>query len=415
MALSPTSDLDSAERALTSKLRRVKENSAGTFAVHIHLSMLRESNRQPYYITVASRVFEDFISGNDAQLYGLYNGDLVLVCRMVSVDDLDIFIEKARVLFPDDPLTMHSPGSFEDQFATWHDLSQTDELQAFSIKAQTFESDGNEYREANAGGAESAGEIDLGTPLAPDNLSAINQLMKKTQIADLIKNQPIYRVVPGQLGEVVFRENFIAMGELKARVAPGINLFSSPWLFQYLTETLDKRMLAVIGKRNMAGLKDHVSLNLNISTIMSREFQLFNKLVGEHANKFIIEFQMIDIFSDMNSYQYACDLLRESGYRILVDGLNPLIINFFDPAMLYSNYLKINWGPEFTGDEKNDAINDVRTVVKHAGKDNVILARVDSQAAIQWGASLGVTRYQGYFIDKLVDTILAQKSAKGRA
>jgi len=132
----------------------------------------------------------------------------------------------------------------------------------------------------------------------------------------------------------------------------------------------------------------------------------------EHASKFIIEMQVIDIFSDMNAYRLARDMLRERGYRILIDGLNPLAINFFDPAYMQADYLKIAWGPEFVGDEQDEKVAEMRRIVSHAGKDGVVLARVDSQDAIRWGAQLGISRYQGYFIDKLVQAMKAQSQPK---
>ena len=331
----------------------------------------------------------------------------------MPIDDVDPVIEKVRGLFPEDPLTEAPLGSYDDRFSTWYDLSQPDDLKAMTAACNDLAAAAEVQREEDRkAAARQRAEADQGKPLAPDNLAAINQKMKTTQIADLIRNQAAYRVIPGKKGEIVFREFFIAMAELKKRVAPNVNFFSSPWLFQYLTETLDRRMLAVIGKRNPATSPDAISLNLNIATVMSREFQAFHESIEEHASKFIIEFQVIDIFADMNTYKIARDHLRERGYKVLVDGLNPLAINFFDPAHMQSDYLKIAWGPEFVGDEQDEKVAEMRQIVAHAGKDGVILSRVDSQDAIRWGAALGITRFQGYFIDKLVATMKSQVEAK---
>lgn len=232
--------------------------------------------------------------------------------------------------------------------------------------------------------------------------------MRSTQIADIIRNQSVYHVIPGQKGAIVFREYFIAMGELKKRVAPNVNLFGSPWLFQYLTETLDKRMLAVMSRRNLAESNSAISLNLNINTVMSRDFQQFHESIADHTSQVVIEIQVIDIFADLSAYHYAHDFLRDRGYRVLVDGLSPISINFFDPSILQADFLKISWGPEFVGEEQDDKLDDMRRIISRAGKNGVILSRVDSQDAVKWGASLGISRFQGYFIDKLVSAMSAQ-------
>lgn len=403
----------SEEELLLTHLDRVRENASGCFAVHLHLSKLRPGNRQPHFLDIASRSLRDFSSGNDTVLFRMYNRDLVMVCRNILIEDVDPVVEKIRALFPEDPLTQAPMGSYDDLFTTWHDLSQAEDFRDFSAiindQAAVAATEREKDKEEQATRAAAA---DLGIPLSPENLAAIDQKMKKTQIADLIQNQPVYRVVPGEKGEIVFREYFIAMGELKARVAPNVNFFASPWLFQYLTETLDRRMLSVISRRNIGEAVDNLSLNLNIATVVSREFQQFHEQVEEHSNRFVVEMQVIDIFSDTNAYKYARDFLHERGYRVLVDGLNPLAIHFFDPSLLQSDFLKISWGPEFVGDEKAEKIEEMRSIVRHAGKDGVILSRVDSQEAVQWGATLGISRFQGYFIDKLVTAMRAQKTAR---
>ncbi len=359
----------SEEEALLTHLERIRDNASGCFAVHVHLSGLRPGNKQPHFLDIASRSFQDFASGNDTVLFRMYNRDMVLLCRNIPIDDVDPIVEKIRALFPEDPLTQAPMGSYDDHFTTWHDLSQQEDFRAFSIvikdqaAAAVIEREKDEEAQATQTAA-----ADLGTPLSPGNLAAIDQQMKKTQIADLIRDQAVYRVIPGEKGEIVFREYFIDMAALKARVAPNINLFASPWLFQYLTETLDRRMLSVISRRDIAATVDNISLNLNISTVMSREFQQFHEQIEEHAARFIVEMQVIDIFSDTNAYKYSRDLLHERGYRVLVDGLSPLAIHFFDPSLLQSDFLKISWGPEFVGEEKAERIEQMRNIVRHAGK-----------------------------------------------
>ena len=53
----------------------------------------------------------------------------------------------------------------------------------------------------------------------------------------------------------------------------------------------------------------------------------------------------------------------------------------------------------------------MRRIVSRAGKHGVILSRVDSEDAVKWGATLGIARFQGYFIDKLVAAVSAKSGA----
>ena len=169
-------------------------------------------------------------------------------------------------------------------------------------------------------------------------------------------------------------------------------------------------MLAVIGRKNFAELKEPISLNLNIGTVLSRDFANFNRVVGDHASKMLIEFQVIDIFADMNTYGYARDMLRDRGYRVIVDGVNPLAMQFFDPSTLKPDFIKIAWDRAFE-DDADDAgrIKTFKEIVRQAGKDSIVLARVDSEKAVKFGLGLGVSRFQGYFIDKLVQAMMKSK------
>ncbi|MCK5777718.1 MAG: EAL domain-containing protein [Rhodospirillales bacterium] len=397
------------EAVLLEKLARIEENPSGYFAVHLHLSELRASNRQRHFINIAVRVFDNLINNADAILYLMMNQDLVLICREVLVEDIDPYINKVRAMFSEDPLTS-GDDEFEDKLSTWYDLSSKEDFAAFlsaatelSVKAQVMIEEMQRNRESEEGDKS-------GDPLSARNLAAINQKLQSTRIADLIRQQACIHIAPGKAGAMVFREHFIAMTELRERVSPGVNLFTSAWLFQYLTETLDKRVLSVIGRKNFDEMKEPISLNLNIGTVLSRDFSNFMRVVGDNAGKIVVELQIIDIFADMNTYGYARDMLQDRGYKVLVDGVNPMALQFFDPANLRPDYIKVAWGKEFEEESKDSTrLAMFRETVGHAGKDSIILYRVDSEKAVKWGLALGISRFQGYFIDKLVQAMTRSK------
>ncbi len=390
------------EALLLDKLSRIEENPSGYFAVHIHLSRLRATNRQPHFINIAVRAFDNLVNNADAIVHQMMNQDLMLVCREVMVDDIDPYIIKVRSMFSEDPLTM-TDDEFEDQFTTWYDLAAQDDYAAFLSVVSELQVKAEEKIEEIKRNSADLSNKDQGDPLTARNLAAINQQLQSTRVADLIRQQACIRISPGEAGGIVFHEHFVSMSELKDRVAPGVNLFSSAWLFQYLTETLDKRVLAVIGRKNFEALKDPISLNLNIGTVLSRDFANFNRVVGDFASKLVVEFQIMDIFADMNTYGYARDMLQDRGYRVVVDGVTPMTLQFFDPATLRPDFIKMAWGKEFEEDADDTRRTSVlNETVKHAGRDSIILARVDTEKAVKWGLSLGITRFQGYFIDKLV-------------
>jgi len=397
-------DLDNTEESiLLDRLNRIETNAGGYFCIHLHLSALRPNHKQGHFIEIAARTFDVLVDSNDATLFTLSNKDLVLVCRNVDVDDVDSTIEKARGLFSEDPLTILDENAFEDRFSTWYDLSNPEDFAAFFAVMTDLAVEAERHLEELSRQADK--EQQLGQPLAPSNLTEINRKLQGMRVADMIKRQACLQVSQGGGGELVFFELFLSMTDIRDRIAPDINLFASPWLFQYLTETLDRRLLAVLVDEDFEALADPLSINLNISTVLSRDFQNFHRAVDGHMNKVVVEFQIIDIFADMKSYAYARDSLQERGYRVVVDGLNPLSLQYFEPISLQSDFIKISWGSEFANDEEEGLVMELRDIVTKAGKESVILARVDSEKAVKWGLSLGISRFQGFFIDKLVQVI----------
>ena len=403
-ATASTDNLDTTEESLLlERLNRIELNASGYFAVHLHLSGLRQPHKQPHFIEIAARTFDIIVESNDATLFNLTNKDLVLICRNVDVDDVDGVIEKARGLFSEDPLTELDDNAFEDRFSTWYDLSNPEDFAAFFAVLTDLAVEAEQRLEEEARLLDQ--QQQLGEPLEPGNLSEINKKLQGMRVADMIKRQACLKVSQGGGGELVFFELFISMGDVKERIAPDVNLFASPWLFQYLTETLDRRLLAVLIDDDFEELTEPLSINLNVSTVLSRDFQNFHRAVDGNTSKIVVEFQIIDIFADMKSFTYARDSLQERGYRVAVDGLNPLSLQYFEPADLASDFIKISWGPEFTGDEEESRMIEMREVIAKAGHESMILGRVDSEKAVKWGLGLGISRFQGFFIDKLVQVI----------
>ena len=107
----------------------------------------------------------------------------------------------------------------------------------------------------------------------------------------------------------------------------------------------------------------------------------------------------------MSSFDFARDWLRDNGYRVLIDGLNPLSLQFFDPGMLGGDFVKISWNRESIRGENEERLDELREVVANADKTRVVLARVDSEEAVNWGLSLGIQRFQGHYVDKIVDAM----------
>jgi hypothetical protein len=81
------------------------------------------------------------------------------------------------------------------------------------------------------------------------------------------------------------------------------------------------------------------------------------------------------------------------------DGLHYLHLPLIDRKRLGADLVKVVWSPDLL-DALNEARRDeLKSAIKRAGVDRVILCRCDSLEAIRWGQSLGIRLFQGHYVD----------------
>ena len=114
----------------------------------------------------------------------------------------------------------------------------------------------------------------------------------------------------------------------------------------------------------------------------------------------------------MAAFSQARDTLQERGYKTVVDGLSPLSLQFFDPGLLKSDFIKINWDPQYEVEVDPVQMEEVKNVIDSNGKEGMILARVNTNKAIKWGMELGITKFQGFFIDALMEKVGGDKKVQ---
>ncbi|MEK9678337.1 MAG: hypothetical protein VW169_08110, partial [Rhodospirillaceae bacterium] len=241
-----------------------------------------------------------------------------------------------------------------------------------------------------------------GQALDPFSLAKAVDSLNGLRITDMINRQAAVIIGGEGMERILFQEYFISMGALQRQIAPGFNLASNTWLFQHLTEEIDKRLLTALSTRDFGSLPNTMSINMNISTVMSRDFHPFEEAVAEHTNKVVIEFQQIDVFSDINQYRAARNYLYDRGYGVLIDGMDPISLRLFNPGDLDANFFKVAWGEGFTESESIEDRAETADLVESIGAERFILARTDSEDAIKWALGVGIRRFQGYFVDNLV-------------
>ncbi|HXQ52610.1 MAG TPA: hypothetical protein VN802_16055 [Stellaceae bacterium] len=387
----------SVEQLLFDYADRLKRNAQGRRAVAIHLSRLRPDNRGTHQIRIAANTFESLVKQFEGQIFVLQQGDIVFICREDNVVSIDAAVTKVRYLFGDDPIASQADDN-TDGFATWFNLSDgTGAFQDF-IDELRREEDKRRKRVSSLVGPQSSER----QPMDPLGLHELISTIARADLSNILRRQSVCAFGPGEPPKPIFRELYVSIADLRDAVMPRRDIASDRWLFQYLTQTLDKRVLALLRKVDDSALSQSFSLNLNISTLLSPEFQAFdNSLKAGARGSIVIEVEKVDIFADLGAYIFARDFVRERGYRLCLDGMTRLTLPYVDRASLGLDLVKLIWSPDMADGSDGDRQHEFLAAIERIGKTRLILARCDTEQAVAFGHKAGIRAFQGRYIEKL--------------
>jgi EAL domain-containing protein (putative c-di-GMP-specific phosphodiesterase class I) len=253
----------------------------------------------------------------------------------------------------------------------------------------------------------------VGAPEAPavrslnaDDLGAICQRVEQADLAAVVRQQTALDIRPDAGAVPLFRETYVSMRNLRALVAPGIDMFASGWLFRYLTEILDRRMLEFVTGQALASDPVPISLNLNIASLETPNFKRFLDVHDAASSKPIIEIQLVDLLANGAVFAKIRPSLQAQGHRILIDGLTPLTLQVIDVSGVRADLVKIWWREDAPMLFPSRRVSGLREVIDRLGRERVILARAESEQALQWGVEHGIRRFQGRLVDRLLGALV---------
>ncbi|BDW89281.1 MULTISPECIES: EAL domain-containing protein [Thalassospira] len=391
------------EYLLLDYVQRLETRKYGHRAVHIHLSRLKPFHRRDYHIRVATNTFESYVKLYVGRIFVLTNNDLIFVWKDKSIADVEPAVDTLRYLFRDDPLSQDD--SEETGFCTWYNLNT--EFQEFLLLCQHLDERAKKLQKSlNMRSAiQREKDNNVLNPITAENLGELEETIHTADLSEHIRQQPVCVFAHGSSKELhpVFDEFFVSITDLRNALMPNIDLASNRWLFQHMTETLDKRMLNYLCKRTFKTHASSFSINLNLGTLTSKDFDKFDETVRRNwQGNVIIELNQVDLFSNLETYLSVRDDFHERGYRILIDNLTVEALSFVDRKRLKADFIKVAWREEMTDNVIRKKYSEMDSLVKNSGRERVILCRCDSPTAIKFGQSLGITLFQGRYIDNMI-------------
>ena len=371
-----------AEKYLLDSLSRIAKNPAGYSVLYVNVSKLKPKNRHPQFVKIFAKLFEDLVGATNGMMFILTSGDFAILGKKITQETVENAVKTLRQGLSSDPVLINSESG---EFA---------EVYEFPEQFVPFY---KRIEDVIAVGAEQLAEPQK-RPLSAAQVEGVIRHLDNLDIRDIVKHQSIIRIGGAKKFEVLFQEFFVAVKDLSAQFNKDIDLTGNRWLFLYLTQVLDKKTMSAFQTADLKVLPWQISLNLNLSSVRSREFVDLVKNFIRPEQKLIVEVQLMDIFNNLASYFEVRDLLHQGGHQILIDNTSPEMLHMLNMKRLEPDWVKIFWAPLMEFDQDNA---ELRQTIAGLGAQNVILAKCRDEKAVRWGLKYGINTFQGPYIDDL--------------
>lgn len=391
-----------AEAKLLEAAVALKDDPHGYYALWFQFSQLQESNSSEYQLKIAINILHDLFKEVDGGAFICKDKDLFLITKDCGKALIEKAIFQLRYLFSEDPLAYRAENQENEQFCVVFDLGF--HAQEFAQRCKRKMSGGAtaEITQSSASSPNSAAP--LYKSITPALLERVETELEKIDIRHAMRKQPICAVVKGKALQPVFHEMYVHIDHLKRLLPLDVNLTSDRVLFSHLTQALDKQMLAIIRHRPGFYFRDALSLNFNVATLLSRSFAELNALIAPATRaSIVIEIGIGDVFADILGFFTAKRFLKSQGYRLCLDGVNSYSLPLVNREQLGFDLVKLQWNAETEGQLNVNEYRQLGAIVEKYGKNRVILTRCDSKYAVDYGQGLGLSLFQGRYLDKMLN------------
>lgn len=370
-------------------LRQVETDPAGRRLVHFHVSALEANAKDVVKVKSAVEYLRQAIAtAAFGDVIVVPNRDIICWVRGMRLGQLMAVARKIEDYFCDSKEFGAKNFYGEMYFYTIIDAStELGRFRAFAVSMLDFGGKGC------AQGGPGPKEL-----ISVDNFSKIVDLVQHSDLTAHIFNQPIYNITLPK-PSIEFIEFYTSVKSFEEALCPSYSIAGDPWLFNRLTEEFDRAVLRHMGKEIADYRHKGFSLNLNLRSVMSREFSLFaDALSAKMTSRIILEINKVSMFSNWQLFDEVLSLARQRGFRVCIDGMD--VRDFANLQLTYIDFdfIKLKWSIAAMAEHRM-VERAVRTLTA-IDRGKVVLSMCDSDQAFAFAHAAGISLVQGYLADK---------------
>jgi EAL domain-containing protein (putative c-di-GMP-specific phosphodiesterase class I) len=345
----------------------------------LHIAQLQAPAPRPYHRRIAKAMLDDAALNHAGQVFARGNADMVLICEPSAAARLrDTLTRLFRVDAP----------TAERLLSLWtlpQDATALESYLASTLSAATV------TEEPSA---------------APGAIGAMDALIGTVRLTDLIRRQVAVQLVAGGMVPM-YRELTFSMEALDARVNGGAmgTAQADPYLFRHLAGRLDAKMMDLLAhelaRPGSLPPTPALHLNLTVRAILSPGFLRLTDAAEGAGATIGVEIALMDACADAQAFGAANMVLRAHGCVVVLDTIGHQALLLTRLEALDPDLVKLDWAPRMVGLGSRER-RLLTEALQRIGPKRMVLHRVEARAALAWGMTQGITRFQGRHIDALL-------------
>jgi hypothetical protein len=381
-----------AERALMDAVERALRLPHGKFAMALRLSRLKPPAPRPYHTRIAHELMQDAAHRLGGQVYALRNADLVLLAQHPADG------RAAPFTLPQSLQTLFGVDAPEESLTTiWHLDQHGAGFRDYMAQIQAEPTSSAPFLPTDPGSSH--------------GLAALSAWLAAADPRALLMQQTAVQLRPGRGLPLavrlapLFRE--IVFTPAAVQACPEAILLADPAILRHLEATLHARILGTLladlqeagpltRPALLLGLPIH--LNLSPASIVSAEFARLAQLAAARGARFGIGLAAPDIAADPSLTAFACALLRQAGFPLILGRIDHAGLTMLRPQTLAPAFVKLVWSPRME-DGSPSLLAPLDAAIDAIGPSRIVLQDSDGEAALLWGQSRGITAFQGPYMD----------------
>lgn len=336
----------------------------------VHLARLSAARLRPHHLRLARAAVEPLAITDRARLFTLPNRNIVVIWRGRADAAISASRTAIEHLFTDGDEKI-SPALL------WEELDIPNSVNRLLLVAE--QSIGPKPSSVPGSGR--------GQKFDPGILQALETLLARADVARFARRHPVFARMPEGGFRAAWERRVLCIEELAASLTPEHAPKSDKWLFLRLTRTLDRRMLALLSAPGELAGAGPFAINLNVASILAPAFLRFDDALPTGLRgQVTIDLQPADVLADPAAFLFARDFARTRGYRLMLCNVSADLLPVFPLERLGLDLLLLLWSPACVQPSFAATLPDPAKLV---------LGDADTADAMAWGASVGITLFQG--------------------